>query len=293
MPGSPTDGERAASVAVFPTDDPLWFVDLALGQMTAIVEELGESLVNRRPPFPRRQLRLRHRDPLPGGHGVLGRRHGGRAPGRARPRHRNSRPVATSPACCGAPSRPGVASARTWWGLRPEAASGQRRPARPRRPRPLHRDEGRRPGPRPRGAVPACRADGAHPGHAGGREPEQPVTAGGCGDEPIACSLDAASFREHRQANSAHVRGFVGRLGGLRRNRRASGAAPVRCRPARRRSTWPSGRSGAAPFFDVSIVARSRSGAHSSSPCPTAPRRCWHRSSCCWATGLCRGRVRR
>jgi hypothetical protein len=50
MPGSPTDGEGAASVAV-PVSDYLWFVDLALSQMTAIVEELGDELVNRRPPF--------------------------------------------------------------------------------------------------------------------------------------------------------------------------------------------------------------------------------------------------
>jgi hypothetical protein len=50
MPGSPTDGEGAASVAV-PASDYLWFVDLALGQMTSIVEELGDELVNRRPPF--------------------------------------------------------------------------------------------------------------------------------------------------------------------------------------------------------------------------------------------------
>ena len=50
MPGSPTEGEGAASVAIA-ADEYLWFVDLALGQMTAIVEELGDELVNRRPPF--------------------------------------------------------------------------------------------------------------------------------------------------------------------------------------------------------------------------------------------------
>jgi uncharacterized damage-inducible protein DinB len=50
MPGSPTDAEGAAPVAVS-ASDYLWFVDLALGQMTAIVEELGDELVNRRPPF--------------------------------------------------------------------------------------------------------------------------------------------------------------------------------------------------------------------------------------------------
>ena len=50
MPGSPTDDEGAASVAIA-ADEYLWFVKLALGQMTAIVEELGDELVNRRPPF--------------------------------------------------------------------------------------------------------------------------------------------------------------------------------------------------------------------------------------------------
>jgi Protein of unknown function (DUF664) len=50
MPGSPTDDEGAALVAV-PATDYLWFVDLALDQMNAIVEELGDELVNRRPPF--------------------------------------------------------------------------------------------------------------------------------------------------------------------------------------------------------------------------------------------------
>jgi hypothetical protein len=50
MPGSLTDGEGAAVVAVSATDY-LWFADLALDQMTAIVEELGDELVNRRPPY--------------------------------------------------------------------------------------------------------------------------------------------------------------------------------------------------------------------------------------------------
>jgi hypothetical protein len=50
MPGSPTDGEGAALLAV-PVSDYLWFVDLALGGMAAIVEALGDDLANRRPPF--------------------------------------------------------------------------------------------------------------------------------------------------------------------------------------------------------------------------------------------------
>jgi Protein of unknown function (DUF664) len=59
MPGSPADpaepaegGEPAADgpVAVS-VADYLWFADEALGQMVGIVEELGDDLVNRRPPF--------------------------------------------------------------------------------------------------------------------------------------------------------------------------------------------------------------------------------------------------
>lgn len=50
MPGSPTDSEGMAPVAV-PAGDYLWFVDLALGEMAAIVEGLGDNLANRRPPF--------------------------------------------------------------------------------------------------------------------------------------------------------------------------------------------------------------------------------------------------
>ncbi len=34
-----------------PATDYLWFVDLALDEMRAIVEDLGDELVNRRPPF--------------------------------------------------------------------------------------------------------------------------------------------------------------------------------------------------------------------------------------------------
>jgi len=50
MPGSPTDDEGAALVAV-PATDYLWFVDRALDEMNAIVEDLGDALVNRRPAF--------------------------------------------------------------------------------------------------------------------------------------------------------------------------------------------------------------------------------------------------
>ena len=50
MPGLPTDGEGLAPVAVA-ASDYLWFVDLALDGMAAIVEELGDDLANRRPPF--------------------------------------------------------------------------------------------------------------------------------------------------------------------------------------------------------------------------------------------------
>ncbi len=47
MPGSRTDD---GAVAVSATDY-MWFVDLALGQMAGIVEELGDDLAKRRPPF--------------------------------------------------------------------------------------------------------------------------------------------------------------------------------------------------------------------------------------------------
>src|ERR1700676_774249 len=51
MPGSRTDTGAPGPVAVS-TSDYLWFVDLALESMAAIVEELGDELANRRPLFP-------------------------------------------------------------------------------------------------------------------------------------------------------------------------------------------------------------------------------------------------
>jgi hypothetical protein len=50
MPGSPTNGAGSGPAAVS-AEDYLWFVDLALSGMIAIVEELGDDLANRRPPF--------------------------------------------------------------------------------------------------------------------------------------------------------------------------------------------------------------------------------------------------
>jgi len=50
MPGSPTDPVGSGAVAVSAADY-LWFVDLALAGMAGIVEELGDDLANRRPPF--------------------------------------------------------------------------------------------------------------------------------------------------------------------------------------------------------------------------------------------------
>jgi hypothetical protein len=65
MPGSPTDDpdddevvevevdevvEGASPVAIS-VDDYRWFVDSALNAMCAIVQQLGDELVNRRPPF--------------------------------------------------------------------------------------------------------------------------------------------------------------------------------------------------------------------------------------------------
>jgi Protein of unknown function (DUF664) len=43
-------GSDSASVSVS-ADDYLWFVDLALAKMADIVEQLGDDLANRRPPF--------------------------------------------------------------------------------------------------------------------------------------------------------------------------------------------------------------------------------------------------
>ena len=141
MPGSPTDGEGAAPVAVS-AEDYLWFVDLALRQMASIVEELGDDLVNRRPPFRGRQLALRHPDPLPRRHGVLGRGDGGRAAVQ-RDRPPSSR---ASGDVAGLLRRTEQARRR----LREDmvgldaAAAPVERPARPRRARALHRGEGRR-----------------------------------------------------------------------------------------------------------------------------------------------------
>ena len=86
MPGSPTEPRRA-KVAVSAADY-LWFADLALDIMAAIVEELGDDRANRRPDLPGSQLALRHPDPLPRRHGVLGRGHGGRTHHRPGPRRR-------------------------------------------------------------------------------------------------------------------------------------------------------------------------------------------------------------
>ena len=49
MPGSPTD--EGTTLVVVPSTDYLWFVDRALDEMCAIVEDMGDELVNRRPPF--------------------------------------------------------------------------------------------------------------------------------------------------------------------------------------------------------------------------------------------------
>jgi DinB superfamily len=50
MPGSRTEPAGEAPVALSVTDY-LWFVDLALDEMAKIVEELGDDMANRRPPF--------------------------------------------------------------------------------------------------------------------------------------------------------------------------------------------------------------------------------------------------
>jgi uncharacterized damage-inducible protein DinB len=50
MPGSPTDGSVPSGVVAVSTADYLWFAELALGEMTRIVAELGDDLANRCPP---------------------------------------------------------------------------------------------------------------------------------------------------------------------------------------------------------------------------------------------------
>ncbi len=50
MPGSPTESGDEPQVAVSAAHY-LWFVDLALGGMATIVEELGDDMANRRPSF--------------------------------------------------------------------------------------------------------------------------------------------------------------------------------------------------------------------------------------------------
>ncbi len=51
MPGSPTKGGAAAGAVAVSPADYLWFAEHALGEMARIVEELGDDLANRRPPF--------------------------------------------------------------------------------------------------------------------------------------------------------------------------------------------------------------------------------------------------
>jgi hypothetical protein len=50
MPGSPTEPGGESHVAVSAAHY-LWFVDLALGEMASIVEQLGDDMANRRPLF--------------------------------------------------------------------------------------------------------------------------------------------------------------------------------------------------------------------------------------------------
>jgi hypothetical protein len=50
MPGSPTDGGAPSGTIAVSTGEYLWFAELALGEMTRIVGELGDDFANRRPP---------------------------------------------------------------------------------------------------------------------------------------------------------------------------------------------------------------------------------------------------
>ena len=58
-------------------DDYLWYVDLALDEMVAIVSGLGDGTANRRPDLAGAKLAVRHPHPLPRRPGVLGRVDGG------------------------------------------------------------------------------------------------------------------------------------------------------------------------------------------------------------------------
>jgi hypothetical protein len=49
MPGSPTDGGAPSGSVAVSAADYFWFAELALGEMTRIVGELGDDLANRRP----------------------------------------------------------------------------------------------------------------------------------------------------------------------------------------------------------------------------------------------------
>jgi Protein of unknown function (DUF664) len=48
----PTDASSPSGSVEVSTADYLWFAELALGEMTRIVGELGDDLANRRPPLP-------------------------------------------------------------------------------------------------------------------------------------------------------------------------------------------------------------------------------------------------
>ena len=225
MPGSPTDGEGAASRRR-PGRDYLWFVDLALGQMAAIVEELGDDLANRRPPVPRRQLGLRHPDPLPGRHGVLGRRHGGRAPDSRATAPPSSRPAATSPSCCGGPSRPAAGCART--------SPGSTR--RPRRPTSGPTPTTRCPTPRPRApcwctSSRSCSSTWARWSSPATLSWRPASMSDDCAPGvPIACSLDAGSLGERVEEWRALVASSVVSVE-LRRHGGAPGPGRLRRRP--------------------------------------------------------------
>ena len=168
MPGSPTEGGEPGAVAVSAADY-LWFVDLALGEMAGIVEELGDELVNRRPPFRGANspfVILTHCL------GVM--EYWGGATVAERPVQRDRAAEFTAAGdVAGLLRRTEQARRRLREdivGLEPGAPPANIRP-RPRRPGALHRDQGRGAAARPRGVVPAPRADGAHPRRADGRAP--------------------------------------------------------------------------------------------------------------------------
>ena len=270
MPGSPTDGEGSAPVAVA-ASDYLWFVDLALDEMAAIVEELGDDLANRRPPF---------RDTnsayviLTHCLGVM--EYWGGATVAERPVQRDRAAEFTASGDVAGLLR------RTERGP-PPAARGHRRARRrrPRRPTCGATPTTPCPTPRRKGAVLLHVLEELFQ-HLGQMELTRDALGGG------GSARDARATRPCRSpaASTPAALGGAGRgVAGARRlvGHGRSRPAPRRCAsccatptpPCTAAAALANARRQCCPFFDVSIDARGQTGARSSWPCPTVPRRCW------------------